>query len=716
MDHKKIGIVTPWFGMEIPGGAEAEIRGLALHLAQAGVKLEILTTCVKEFLSDWSVNYHKEGLTKEQGIPVRRFRVRKRDTAQFDQVNRKLMTGQMPLTKEEEETYVREMINSPGLYSYMEEHKEEYTVFVFIPYMFGTTYYGMQVCPEKSVLIPCLHDESYIYLEVFQELFSRIAGMIFHAQPEFELANRVYDLSNVHTEILGEGVNTELVYDAGRFREKYQIKDDFILYAGRKDEGKNVHTLLRYFTEYKKRNEDSLKLVLIGGGNIEIPKGAEEDVYDLGFVPVQDKYDAYGAATMLCQPSANESFSIVIMESWLCGRPVLVNADCAVTKNFVMEANGGLYFEDYFEFEGALHYIVNHLKTADSMGRQGQEYVRSHFSWDVIVKKYRRFLEGGFDVKCKKIKGGVETENKEAPYGRLCIDLKLQNHLSKEKFWEFLSQYALADADERAREELKNYLKEDFLRFCYTFSLLPKIDQPYEVFEIGGNPYYLTALMKKYTNYKITCSNFFNDKDTAFYQEKQLLVNADGTKSIPMPYVNLNIEKNWYKENRDVVCFCEVVEHMVESPVRALLNINKMLKVQGYLVMSTPNVNRLENVARMIAGANIYDPYSGYGQYGRHNREYNKHELAQMLSMCGFEIEVMFTSNVHEEYAGNYFDVEKVLSLVKEIPNRELDLGQYIFIRARKVKDVEKVEIPGWLYRSMGEKWIRQGDRIKTKL
>ena len=87
-----------------------------------------------------------------------------------------------------------------------------------------------------------------------------------------------------------------------------------------------------------------------------------------------------------------------------------------------------------------------------------------------------------------------------------------------------------------------------------------------------------------------------------------------------------------------------------------------------------------------------------------------------MLSMCGFEIEVMFTSNVHEEYAGNYFDVEKVLSLVKEIPNRELDLGQYIFIRARKVKDVEKVEIPGWLYRSMGEKWIRQGDRIKTKL
>ena len=58
---KKIGIVTPWFGMDIPGGAEAETRGLALHLVQAGVELEILTTCVKEFSSDWNVNFHKEG-------------------------------------------------------------------------------------------------------------------------------------------------------------------------------------------------------------------------------------------------------------------------------------------------------------------------------------------------------------------------------------------------------------------------------------------------------------------------------------------------------------------------------------------------------------------------------------------------------------------------------------------------------------------------------
>ncbi len=390
---KKTGIVTPWFGMEIPGGAEAAARNLALHLIRAGMELEVLTTCVREFQSDWSISYHMPGRKVEQGIPVRRFLAGKRDTAAFDAVNAKLMRGQLPLTREEEHTYIREMVNSPQLYDYMRRHADEYAVFVFIPYMFGTTYYGMRICPEKSVLIPCLHDESYIHLRIFKKLFAQIGGMIFLSEPEYELAGRVYDLKRVKTAVTGTGVDTDLTCSPGRFREKYGITGEFVLYAGRKDEGKNVGTLLAYFEQYKKRNRTPLKLVLIGGGKIEIPETVKNEVADLGFVPVQDKYDAYGAAAMLCQPSANESFSLVVMESWLCGRPVLVNARCAVTKNFVSKAGGGLYFSDYFEFEGAVNYLACRKETADRMGLLGMEYVKRHFSWDTVTARYREFLE-----------------------------------------------------------------------------------------------------------------------------------------------------------------------------------------------------------------------------------------------------------------------------------------------------------------------------------
>lgn len=391
---KKIGFVIPWYSEKIPGGAEMELRGLTTHLHESGVELEILTTCVKEFSADWNENFFRAGVEKVHGFTLRRFKVRKRNTAAFDAVNFKIMNGRT-ITAEEEETYVRESVNSPDLYNYIAEHKDEYSLFVFIPYMFGTTYNGMQVCPEKTVMIPCFHDEAYVYMNVYKPVFEKIAGIIYHARPEYELANRIFDLSKVNQAVLGEGVYTELTSDPKRFREKYGIKENFILYAGRKDKGKMVHVLLKYFEEYKKRQKGDLKLILIGGGEIELPKELVKsgEIIDLGFIDIQDKYDAQAAALALCQPSQFESFSLVIMESWLNRRPVMVNAKCEITKSFASVTNGGLYFDDYFEFEGTLNYLINNPETADQMGENGRNYVLSNFAWDVIVDKYMGFFK-----------------------------------------------------------------------------------------------------------------------------------------------------------------------------------------------------------------------------------------------------------------------------------------------------------------------------------
>ena len=132
---------------------------------------------------------------------------------------------------------------------------------------------------------------------------------------------------------------------------------------------------------------------LQGGGDIAIPESVKDDVYDLGFVSKQDKYNAMAAASLLCQPSHNESFSLVIMESWLCGRPVLVSSQCAVTKDFAKRSNGGLYFKDYFEFEGCVEYILEHPEAAAELGANGGAFVRENFERDIIVEKYRTFFQ-----------------------------------------------------------------------------------------------------------------------------------------------------------------------------------------------------------------------------------------------------------------------------------------------------------------------------------
>lgn len=388
---KKIGFVIPWYAENIPGGAEMETREVTKHLKTAGLDVEILTTCVKEFGSDWNKNFYPEGEEIVHNVPVKRFKVRKRDTRAFAAVNTKLMNGTVP-TAEEQQIFVDEMVNSPDLYKYIKKHSREYTAFVYIPYMFGTTYFGVKTCPEKAVLIPCFHDEAYVYMDIFRSLYSKAAGMIFNARPEYELTKRLYDIENMQTVVMGIGMDTDLTSDAAAFRKKFGISEPFIIYAGRKDAGKNVHTLVKYFSEYRKRRVTDLKLVLIGGGEMQIPADVRDHVIDLGFVDRQDKYNAIAASEFLCQPSKNESFSLVIMESWLCGRPVLVHEKCAVTANFAREAEGGLYFNDYFEFEGCTDFFLSKKDTAAQMGRNGCAYVKKNFDWDIIVDKYKEFF------------------------------------------------------------------------------------------------------------------------------------------------------------------------------------------------------------------------------------------------------------------------------------------------------------------------------------
>lgn len=391
---KKIGFVTPWYGPNIPGGAEMELRGLIKHLQQDGVELEVLATCIEKFGSDWSVNYYPEGVEDVDSIQVRRFPATTRNAQAFDAINQKMMYN-IPVTIEEEDVFLHEMVNCPQLYQYMREHQEEYSLFVFIPYMFSTTYEGIQVCPHKSVMIPCFHDESYAYMERFREVFPKVKGMIFHSEPEKQIAERLYDLSNVNAQVLGGGLDTSIRGDAERFWDSLTFKHPFILYAGRKDPGKNIYLLMEYFAKYKEKyhEKNRLKLILIGGGDVYIPPYLREEILDFGFVSAQEKLDACAAAVMLCQPSVNESFSLVIMESWLNERPVLVHDKCAVTKNFANETGGGLYFANYDEFEACVEYIMNNPETANQMGRQGREYVVENFSWASMVRKYKNYFE-----------------------------------------------------------------------------------------------------------------------------------------------------------------------------------------------------------------------------------------------------------------------------------------------------------------------------------
>ena len=395
---KPIAFVIPWYGKGITGGAENACRDLAHCFNDAGIPVEVLTTCVKLAVDDRGTNTLPSGIEDDDGVIVRRFDVRERDADAFHSVIKYLHGGQK-VTLEQEKTYFSEDINSPDMYKYLREKRNDYQCFIFMPYLYGITYNGSKECPDNSVFIPCLHDESYAYMQSTGKMMEAAKGIIFLSKAESDLAHKLYNLAGIKTAILGTVVKTQVAKIVGNesFREKYNISDEYIIYLGRKNTEKCVDELIDFFSRYKAENPQSrLKLVLAGGGSVSIPEGMSSEIIDLGFLSDIEKYDALTECKLLCNPSRLESFSIVIMESWLAKRPILVTEHCSVTASFCKEARAGLYYRDYSDFSGCVDYLMQNEYIADQMGDNGYKYVQEHFSPDNIVKNYMEFIDDLF--------------------------------------------------------------------------------------------------------------------------------------------------------------------------------------------------------------------------------------------------------------------------------------------------------------------------------
>jgi glycosyltransferase involved in cell wall biosynthesis len=387
-----VAFVAPWYGRDIPGGAEAECRATARALRDRGIPVEILTTSARDHASPWA-DHHPDGVTEEDGLLVRRFKVRPRDPERYARLQWRL-TLSGTLTSFEEEDFVRESVNSNDLYAYLGAERDRYW-FAFIPYCFGTTWEGALVAPERSLLIACLHDEPFAHLKWTRRVLRAVRAACFHVAAERGLAERLAGADPERFHLVGEGVDPPPPGDAARFRRTYRVHDPFVLYAGRKAAEKNTPLLVEYFARYKLTHPQSrLKLVLIGSGGVRIPGRLSADILDLGFVTPQDKADAYAATLALCQPSLLESFSLVMMEAWLAGAPSLVHGRCAVTRDHCLASNGGLFFEDYFEFVEALDLLARDGALRQRMGEVGRAYVLANYTWDRVTDNYLAVLRG----------------------------------------------------------------------------------------------------------------------------------------------------------------------------------------------------------------------------------------------------------------------------------------------------------------------------------
>ena len=383
--------IVPRFGEQVVGGAEDLARRTAEELARRGYPATALTTQALDHHT-WR-NHYPPGAGRINGVEVIRFPAHTRvSDRSLHRVLEAISSGR-PVSEADQLRWLEGVVTSPELFEYIRLHGMDYSHLIFLPYLFGTTYFGSAIHPERSYIIPCLHDEPYAHQELIRNMLTGVRGLIFNSSGERGLAARLLGIENPGP-VVGMGFYPPRG-DPAAFRDRTAVRGDFVLYAGRREEGKNTPLLIDYFRKFASQNPGMTSLVLMGAGEISIPPDSSQVIFDLGLLTERQKCDGYAAAAVFCQPSVNESLSIVLLESWLSGVPALVHRDCEVTREHVQIGGGGLTFSGYPEFAEALIMILQDGELARSLGEAGRRYVTRQYNWNSVIDRLLNALEVG---------------------------------------------------------------------------------------------------------------------------------------------------------------------------------------------------------------------------------------------------------------------------------------------------------------------------------
>jgi glycosyltransferase involved in cell wall biosynthesis len=379
----KLAVVVQRYGLAINGGAELHARYIAERLARHA-EVEVLTTCATDYVT-WR-NELPAGVDRVNNIPVRRFRVkRERDPQLFGRRSERVFQSSHSIG-EELDWLDAEGPTSPALIEYIERHAQSFDYCLLFSYRYYHAYYGARAAGNRAILVPTAERDDAIGLSIFQPLFRGVLALMYNSPEERAMIHAVSGNQALPGVVVGVGSDVPQQTRPERFRRKYDIRGPFAVYVGRIDQNKGCKELFEFFQGYLRDPAGRLSLVLIGHSLLPIPDHPR--VRHLGFLDDVDKFDAIAAADLLVMPSFFESLSMVALEAWALGRPVLANGRCDVLKGQCIRSNAGLYYETCEEFVEALRAIEQHQWLSATLGRNGRQFFRTHYDWPVIERKY----------------------------------------------------------------------------------------------------------------------------------------------------------------------------------------------------------------------------------------------------------------------------------------------------------------------------------------
>lgn len=378
---KPLAFVIQRYGQDVNGGAEALCRQVAERLAPE-TPIEVLTTCARDYLT-WSDHY-PPGREEINGVGVTRFAVaRQRRVRAFGRFSKKVY-GRSHTFAQEGEWMDRQGPDVPELYRFIAARRDDYDLFVFFTYLYPPTFFGLPLVAEKSLLVPMAHDEPPLRLGIFRSLFHLPRGIIFNTDEERRFVHETFRNDYLPWTVGGAGI------DFPPASPLSSPEGDYFLYLGRVDVEKGCAELIDFFQRYKKKHPSKLRLYLAGDVNMAVPRSS--DVVPLGFISARNKATVLAGARALIVPSRHESLSLVALEAWAAGVPVIANRGSRVLVEHVEGSGGGWLYSGTREFTRCLEKVSDDVAGRRRAGLAGRRYVARRYSWEKILNSYRRFF------------------------------------------------------------------------------------------------------------------------------------------------------------------------------------------------------------------------------------------------------------------------------------------------------------------------------------
>lgn len=384
----KLAIAVQRYGQAINGGAELHARYIAERLARHA-DVEVLTTCASDYVT-WR-NEWPAGVESLNGVTVRRFPVtHERDPIAFGRLSEQVF-GQAHSIKDELHWLDAEGPHSPALIDYLTRQESQYDFCVVFSYRYYHAYHAVRAVPGKAILVPTAERDPAVGLGIFGPMFRGVRGLMYNSPEERAMIQAVGRNHDVPSVVVGVGSELPEQPQPQRFRQKFDVRGPFAIYVGRIDANKGCQELFDYFATYVREGQGRLSLVLVGHPILPVPQHPR--IRHLGFLDDPDKFDAIAAADLLLMPSYFESLSMVALEAWGLGRPVVANGHCDVLRGQCVRSNAGLYYEDRQEFVETLRALERTKWLNVTLGANGRRFYREHYDWPVVIRKYLDMID-----------------------------------------------------------------------------------------------------------------------------------------------------------------------------------------------------------------------------------------------------------------------------------------------------------------------------------